>query len=67
MSDEKQIESDLIPTAVKIPRALHARIEALAPYCRGGKSEVMRKALTAGLPIVIAQRSIRIPTEKEGQ
>jgi hypothetical protein len=49
--------TDLVPTAVKIPRALLDRIEELAHFVRGGKSEVIRRAITAGLPVVIAQRA----------
>jgi hypothetical protein len=52
---------DLIPTAVKIPRSMNERIEELAHFVRGGKSEVIRRAILAGLPVVITQRGIRIP------
>ncbi len=52
---------DLIPTAVKLPRSMSDRIEELAQFVRGGKSEVIRRAILAGLPVVITQRGIRIP------
>jgi len=62
MAHKKSNEpDDLIPTAVKIPRSLNERIEELAQFVRGGKSEIIRRAITAGLPVVIMQRGIRIP------
>ena len=54
---------ELVPTAVKIPTSLHARIEELAQYVRGGKSEVIRRAIMAGLPVVVTQRGIHIPAK----
>jgi predicted DNA-binding protein len=65
MSGTKSKEVDeLVPTAVKIPRAMNDRIEELAQFVRGGKSEVIRRAIQAGLPVVIVQRGIRIPERK---
>jgi hypothetical protein len=65
MTAKKSNESeDLIPTACKIPRRLHERIEELAQYVRGGKSEVMRRAIMAGLPVVVTQRGIHIPKKE---
>jgi len=55
---------DLIPTAVKLPRAMSDRIEELAQFVRGGKSEIIRRAILAGLPVVITQRGIRIPERR---
>lgn len=65
MAAQKSNEpDDLIPAAVKIPRSMNERIEELAQFVRGGKSEVIRRAITAGLPVVIVQRGIRIPERK---
>jgi len=65
MTAKKSNESEeLVPTAVKLPASLHARIEQLAQFVRGGKSEVIRRSIIAGLPVVIVQRGIRIPEGK---
>jgi hypothetical protein len=65
MAHKKSNEpDDLIPTAVKIPRSMNDKIEELAQFVRGGKSEVIRRAILAGLPIVITQRGIRIPERR---
>lgn len=62
MTAQKSIDSEeLVPTAVKLPASLHGRIEDLAQYVRGGKSEVIRRAIMAGLPVVVTQRGIHIP------
>ena len=62
MAHKKSNEPDeLVPTAVKLPRSMSDRIEELAQFVRGGKSEVIRRAILAGLPIVVTQRGIRIP------
>jgi hypothetical protein len=65
MSAEKSmLAEELVPAAVKIPRSMNDRIEELAQFVRGGKSEVIRRAIQAGLPVVIVQRGIRIPERK---
>jgi hypothetical protein len=65
MTAQKSIHDDeLVPTAVKIPRSMNDRIEDLAHFVRGGKSEVIRRAILAGLPVVITQRGIRIPERR---
>jgi hypothetical protein len=56
-------EGDLVAVAVKLPSALHDKICELAPFLRGGKSEVIRRALVTGLPLVITQRGIRLPAK----
>ena len=63
-SEKKQALNDaLVPVAVKIPTSLHDRINDLAPFMRGGKSEVIRRSIVSGLPIVIQQRGVRIPAK----
>jgi hypothetical protein len=65
MTAQKSIhDEELVPTAVKIPRSMNDKIEELAHFVRGGKSEVMRRAILAGLPVVITQRGIRIPERR---
>lgn len=65
MTAQKSIhDEELVPTAVKIPRSMNEKIENLAHFVRGGKSEVIRRAILAGLPVVIMQRGIRIPERR---
>jgi hypothetical protein len=53
----------LVPVAVKLPASLHDKICGLAQYVQGGKSEVIRRCIVTGLPIVIQQRGIHIPAK----
>jgi hypothetical protein len=58
----------MIHIGAKIPNDMAISIEALAPYVRGGKSQVIRNALAIGLeqlrknPTRIPQRNK--PTQK---
>ena len=60
---KEPLKDALVPVAVKLPGSLHDRICEVAPFMRGGKSEVIRRSIVSGLPIVIQQRGVRIPVK----
>jgi hypothetical protein len=60
---KEPLKDALVPVAVKLPGSLHDRICEVAPFMRGGKSEVIRRSIVSGLPIVIQQRGVRIPAK----
>lgn len=45
----------------KIPADLAKKIDELSLYIKGGKSEVLRRALCEGLPIVIDAHFLTFP------
>jgi hypothetical protein len=49
----------LTQLVVRVPDGLFKRLEALAANFRGGRSEVARRAIVAGLPLVINQLNRR--------
>ena len=60
---KEPLKDALVPVAVKLPGTLHERICDVAPFMRGGKSEVIRRSIVSGLPLVIQQHGIRIPAK----
>ena len=60
---KEPLKDALVPVAVKLPTSLHDKICGLAQYVQGGKSEVIRRCIVTGLPIVIQQRGIHIPAK----
>lgn len=57
----KQTEGDLVPIALRIPADMNDELEHLAQFVRGGKSELIRRCVVSGLPVVKVQRGIHIP------
>jgi hypothetical protein len=49
---QPQTSNELVQTAVKLTANMAEQIGSLAEHVRGGKSEVMRRALAAGLPVL---------------
>jgi hypothetical protein len=53
----------MVHLGAKIPADLAARIEALAPYFKGGKSEIVRRALAEGVQIVHETHVLTFPMQ----
>jgi hypothetical protein len=65
MSNEEN--ENMVHLGAKIPTALSARINALAPFFKGGKSEIVRRALAEGLQIVHETHVLTFPMKNEAR
>jgi hypothetical protein len=65
MSNEEN--ANMVHLGAKIPTALSARINALAPFFKGGKSEIVRRALAEGLQIVHQTHVLTFPMKNESR
>jgi hypothetical protein len=52
----------MVHLGAKIPAELSARIDAIAPFFKGGKSEIVRRALAEGVRIVHESQMLTFPT-----
>lgn len=52
----------MVHLGAKIPAHLAAQIDAIAPYFKGGKSEIVRRALSEGIRIVHEAQILTFPT-----
>lgn len=50
----------------RIPLDLNAAIDALAPYYKGGKSELLRRSIAEGLQIVHNSHIVNLPMRRYG-
>ncbi len=51
----------MVHLGAKIPADLAAQIDAIAPYFKGGKSEIVRRALAEGVRIVHETQMLTFP------
>lgn len=51
----------MVHLGAKIPADLAERIDAIAPYFKGGKSEIVRRALAEGVRIVHESQMLAFP------
>lgn len=58
---ENAINEKMVHLGAKIPSNLSERIDSLAPYFKGGKSEIVRRALAEGLQIVHEAHVLTFP------
>jgi hypothetical protein len=57
----------MVHLGAKIPAALASRIDLLAPYFKGGRSEIVRRALAEGLRIVHESQALTFPMTTSGR
>ncbi len=53
----------MVHLGAKIPAELSQRMDALAPYFKGGKSEIVRRALLEGIQIVHEMHMMTFPIQ----
>lgn len=53
----------MVHLGAKIPAHLAAQIDSIAPYFKGGKSEIVRRALAEGVRIVHETQMLTFPTK----
>lgn len=56
------LHKSMVHLGAKIPAALSERIDSLAPYYKGGKSEIVRRAIAEGLQLVVNDHLVNFPT-----
>jgi len=55
----------MVHLGAKIPAHLAEQIDAIAPYFKGGKSEIVRRALAEGLRIVHEAQMLNFPMQAQ--
>lgn len=55
----------MVHLGAKIPAELAAQIDAIAPYFKGGKSEIVRRALAEGVRIVHEAQMLNFPMQAQ--
>jgi len=61
---ENKINNAMRPIGLRIPKQLHQQINDLAPFFKGGKSEIVRRSLIEGLRIVHETHTLSFPHQQ---
>ena len=56
----------MVHLGAKIPADLAEQIDALAPFYKGGKSEVVRRAIAEGIAIAHNSHLVSLPMRRHG-